>query len=143
MAKTLFWFQASFFRRKRRVLGKNMSQSKERNMKDEVCPECRTGKAVVRFRAPKRYSWGCSFFPDCYGPKAWQSIQVPEEQKRECDEEYKNFQAAQEETVSKKEKKRAPPPKGRASGHDKDNEGIDGNHDSLKGRKVARTDKRK
>lgn len=111
-------------------------------MKDEVCPECRTGKAVVRFRAPKRYFWGCSFFPDCYGPKAWQSIQVPEEQKRECDAEFKASQNAQEEALPKKEKKRETP-KAAEVDHDEGSDAKDKGQDVLTGRGVARTKKRK
>lgn len=83
-----------------------MSSASARNIRDQICPECQTGKAELRFRPPKTYFWGCSFFPDCYGPKAWQSIQVPEEQRQECDEKYKKYQVDKEQDVPKKEKKR-------------------------------------
>lgn len=45
------------------------------------------------FVLPKDIFVGCSFFPDCYGPKAWQSIQVPEKQRRECDEMFKQWKS--------------------------------------------------
>lgn len=117
--------------------------SKEKNIKDEVCPECLTGKAVVKFRAPKRYFWGCSFFPDCYGPKAWQSIQVPEKQRRECDEMFKQSQKALEEAEVTREKKRDAPLEPGEEVCDKDDKDIEGKHDVLDGSEVAGTKKRK
>ena len=120
-----------------------MSNTKEKNIKDEVCPYCRTGKAVVRFRPPKRYFWGCSFFPDCYGPKAWQSIQVPEQQRLECDEEFKESQKPLKETATKKEKKREVPSEAKEGIHDMKEDVVDRKCDVLEDREVAGMKKRK
>ncbi len=68
-----------------------MLAHKEVDISGAVCPKChkKGGVAKVAFRPPKRYFWGCSRFPLCKGPSAWNWLEVPEAQRDECDAAYK------------------------------------------------------
>jgi ssDNA-binding Zn-finger/Zn-ribbon topoisomerase 1 len=79
-----------------------MSQCKEVDITGVVCAECggKEGVAKVAFKPPKRYFWGCSRFPACKGPKAWNWFAVPQAQRDECDA---LFRASMEDGREEKE----------------------------------------
>jgi hypothetical protein len=73
----------------------SMSGRVAANLSGAMCTECRRkgGQARVCFRPPSRYLWGCARFPACKDPRAWQVIEVPQEQRDECDAAFKASQA--------------------------------------------------
>ncbi len=74
-----------------------------------ACSECKKkcGVAKVCFKHPKRYFWGCSRYPGCRGPRAWQWLDVPQPQRDECDAAYEASLAAAAAKETDGKKKRA------------------------------------